>query len=292
MQIGHTRWQIRTEAGDYDRAVLDMTVDAGATRLLVPRHQLRPRTTFVARATWHAGTTMSAGVTSDEHRFTTSDYPFEVIPIDLSKHFDGDVVANPGDTENDPTDGRAGFFVVDGYDGRSSGNARVQGFPADGVVGLHRLAGYDGPNAICLRPGRKEPVRVEVPARRYSVLRFLTAAGYDDALRPVDLIYSDGSSERRVLHFHDWFDDPGPGSESKDGPLTPDTTPALNGMDRLSNGFFEDANDAALFETMLPVDARKDLVAFVLEGWEFDPDRSETRANIFAVTGVWTGSEP
>lgn len=301
IRIGHTRWQIRSVAADYDAPALDVTTDR-LTRLLVPRDRLRPHTTFVARASGYSETVGDV-VWSDEHRFTTSDYPFEVIPIDLSSHFDSDLVANPGDAENDAIDGETGYFVVDGYDGGTSGNAQVQGFPGDGIVGLHRLAGYDGPNAICLRPGRKEPVRVEVPPRRYSVLRFLASAGHNDALRPVELIYADGSSERRVIHFHDWFDDPGPMSESEHGPLTPDTVPLLNGMDRLHNAFFEDANDPALFETALAVDPRKNLVAFVLAGWELAPDQSSTRAGeldpnqtatrvgIFAVTGVWTGSD-
>ena len=109
---------------------------------------------------------------------------------------------------------------------------------------------------------------------------------------PVNLVYSDGSSARQVLHFHDWFDDPGPIAESESGPLTPDTTPVLNGMDRLGKGVFEDVNDPALFETTLAVDPRKDLVAFVLEAQEFETKAPLTRSGIFAVTGVWTGSDP
>ena len=90
------------------------------------------------------------------------------------------------------------------------------------------------------------------------------------------LVCFDGTTERRTLRTHDWFDDPGPESESETGALTPDATPLLNGMDRMRQGKFENCDDPALFETSFEVDPRRMLAAFILEAPEMIGRAPET----------------
>jgi hypothetical protein len=156
-------------------------------------------------------------------------------------------------------------------------------------VGIHRLADYDGPNAICRAAGQQVTTRIKVPARRYSALRFVAMSGYGDGELPLTFIYSDGTREGGVLHVDDWFDDPGAALESKRGRPSPDSTPLLNGLDRLLEGKFADANDAAVFETTITVDPRKELVSFELGSLDQQEQEESTCTSVLAVTGVWTG---
>ena len=283
-----TRWQVYTESGDSDRAtVLDVVVQGEGDSLFVPHHRLRPDTAYIWKASWD--TVLSGSAPSLELRFTTGHYPFETVGFDLTRHFGHDLVADPGDRVNDTIDEEGGLFIVDGFDGHRSANPQAQGLPADGVIGIHRLGDYGGPNAIQIDTNDEVPIRIEVTPRPYTALRVVVVSARGDAELPVTLVYSDGTTERRTLKTHDWFDDPGLDAESETGALTPDTTPLLNGLDRMYKGVFEDANDPALFETVVGVDARRELVAVVLEASELEAVEPAMRVSIFAVTGVWTG---
>ena len=130
------------------------------------------------------------------------------------------------------------------------------------------------------------PVRFEVPGRRYSAVRFLVTCGYGDADVPVTFVYADGSSERQTLAGEDWWDDP-LAEDSTWGPLREGIQPILNGMDWIVEGSLDEIKDAALFEVTLDVDARKKLIALVLESAEMVGNTQASTFNLLAATGVW-----
>ena len=115
--------------------------------------------------------------------FRTPDYTLGVRPFDLSKHFNIDVIENPGDKLNGTVDGGWASFVVDGYDGTSTPNRNVRGLPRDRFIGVHRLGDYNQDNAIQLVEKDGSLIRVEVPPRRYTAVRFLVTCGWGRAVR-------------------------------------------------------------------------------------------------------------
>ncbi len=96
-------------------------------------------------------------------------------------------------------------------------------------------------------------------------------------------------TEPRTLRCDDWFDDNPPDSI---GTMYPEAVPIINGMDRLFKGEFEDKNDPALFEIILPADPQKELGAIVLDlaNAVYHPRHAQvgTRFNLLAITGIVT----
>lgn len=72
--------------------------------------------------------------------------------------------------------------------------------------------------------------------------------------------------------------------------MRPGAVPVLNGMDRLFERRFQDANTAALFDFLIPVASEKELEAIHLEkdrALYSNPERPiYTTFNLLAVTGI------
>ena len=203
-----------------------------------------------------------------------------LIHVDLSAHFNPDVILSTGDDENHTLDGQGGLLVEDGYDGVRTGNPQAQGLPSDGRVSIHRLGDYKGLNVLQIRPRDIRPIRVEVPRGRYATLHFLVTGGNGDSRVPITLHYTDGTTQEGLVPCDDWFDD--------SGDLQPGVIPVLNGLDRIWLGEFQNVNDPALFNVTLTVDSERELEAFVLETAEAiysNLDNWGAHFNLFAVTG-------
>jgi hypothetical protein len=57
-------------------------------------------------------------------------------------------------------------------------------------------------------------------------------------------------------------------------------------MDRAGTPGFDDANDPALFEVVLPVNSAAEVEAVVLRAARSGYEREETRFHLFAATGI------
>ena len=239
---------------------------------------LAPRTMYHFRVAYDGvvGKTLPSNSTT----FTTGDYALGPVRFDLAAYFNRDVVANLGDTTNDPFGGDAWYLVAAGFDGTMTPNPDSPGLPDDRIVGDHLLGGYDEPNAIQVRPGAKGAIRVEVPRQKYGVVRFLVS-GWAGAPRvPVVFEYGDDTSDRRVIPC-DWSqNDPGGFV-----PLRRGLRVAARGLATLHHSWLE-GETANLFEATLSVDPEKELVAFRLELSEVVDSREGSTFNLFAATGV------
>src|SRR5262249_5280837 len=142
---------------------------------------------------------------SDEASFATGAFPFTAVPFDLTRHFNRDVVADPGDRSNDALDDEGGLLIVEGFDGVRADSPVAHGLPRDRRLGVHVLGDYARPNAVLLLAGSR-PVRVETPRARYAFVRLLVAGG-GDSLVPLALEFADGSRAERQVPCDDWYDD-------------------------------------------------------------------------------------
>jgi hypothetical protein len=251
--------------------------------LRIPYGLLLPSTEYSWRAC-HVGSDGRPSQYSEETSFRMAAAPLEAVPFDLSAHFNRDVVADPGDQENDTFDADEGsLLIVEGFDGKRDGLPGVRGLPRDGTVGVHRLGDPRGLNAIELAPWDKEPVRIVPPRGRYVCVRFLVAGAHGNSTVPVAFEFADGVTERRDLLCDDWWRDFPP---TPYRPLRSGLVPVWNGMDRLRKGKLDPAHAPALFEMLLPVSGAKELVGITLEpaGGTFDGPRS--RFHLFASTGI------
>jgi hypothetical protein len=195
----------------------------------------------------------------------------KLVHVDLEAVFNRDVIADPGDGENDTFDSPGGgLLIAGGFDGSRPDSASARGLPQDGRVGVHRLGGARGRNSLALTAADREPVTLRLDPGRYAALRFLVSGGEGASRLMVSLRYRGGRSESHAIPCPDWFDDPGPAiaGEGEDPFITEagiPATPIRNGMDRIYKGKFHDANDAALFEVILPADAQSELLSVELE---------------------------
>ncbi len=214
----------------------------------------------------------------------------QFVPFDLSRHFNVDIIANPGDENGDSMDGGSCMLTVDGFDGTRSNNPNVQGLPEDGIVGVHRLANYTDHNAIQVLPGSPN-IHLEVPPDVYHQVRFLVVGTFGDSDLPVLFRYRTGAPEESTVLIEDWFnDDPSITSHDHGRGISPDVRqgvfPAINGMDRLCGGALHDCNDPALFEYVVHLDGAKELVALQLECERRRTSLKKTRTYVLRVTGV------
>jgi spore coat protein H len=282
-----TRWLVRREEGSYLTPAIDETSRKDLLSFSLPRGLVFPRSTYFFRVE-HVSSNGKVSSPSEESSFRTGDFELVVTRFDLTARLNRDVIADPGDRRNDAIDDLGGLLIEEGFDGTRPGNPLARGLPRDRAIGVHLLAEYGGPNALQLASGDRAPVRLAVVRARYSFVRFLLAGGGGDCEMPLTFEYGDGSKARQVLPADDWYDDNPP-----DGPLGSvhaGCVPALNNMGRIRNGSFRERNDPALFEAVLAVDPRKDLVSIVLHPAQAVFEREgRARFNLFAAAGVRAG---
>ena len=98
---------------------------------------------------------------------------------------------------------------------------------------------------------------------------------------PATLEYAGGERRRETIPCPDWFDSP---SRS----ILERCTRVREGMDRrdIRLSAYDDANGAALFETVVVTDAARELVAVIFEPAEASFAQRGTTFNLFAVTGM------
>ncbi|MCZ6792796.1 MAG: CotH kinase family protein [Planctomycetota bacterium] len=278
-----THWQVRDSSGSYFAPILDRRTGGDRQRMRLAKGTVFPRTTYFWRVA-HVGSNGKVSDFSAETSFTTGDFRFAAVRFDLSPHFNRDVVADPGDRLNHSLDSIGGKLIVDGFDGVRTRNPDAQGLPRDRIVGIHRLGDYRENNVLQFTARDRRAVRLKVPRRRYSFVRFLVSGGNGDSRVPVTFEYTDGSTRQEVLPCDDWYDDNPP--DGPPGGLQPGVVPILNRMDRI-RGSFKDRNDPAIFEVTFAVDSGKRLGAIVLDSRSatFD-DGQRTKFSLFAATGV------
>ncbi len=277
-------WEVRRWDADYalDPTFTKMSAK-NLTALTLPRGLLLPGAAYRWRVL-HAGSDRGAPVVLMEKTFRTGGFPFKVVRVDLAARFNRDVVADPDDPENDFFDGdEKSLLMVDGFDGVSAANDLVRGLPVDRTVLVHELGNYAGPNALQLSPEDLQPVRIEIPPRRFTALRFLLSGGNGDSAIPADFHYRGGAVDRHMVPCDDWFHD---NPSDSQGGLQKGLTPVRNAMDRMYLGRFEDRNDPALFELIVETrrDAEMEAVVLLPEDGLFSA--RYTRFNLLAVTGV------
>jgi tetratricopeptide (TPR) repeat protein len=284
-----TWWQVRTADESYSHPALDCICDENLESMMIPQERLLPRTTYYWRASF-IDSDGHASEFSSEQSFTTADFSVEVVRFDLSPYFNRDVVANPGDQENDIADGQGGLFVEDGFDGLVSDNPEARGLPHDHVVGVHLLADYNNVNALQTSTLDKGSLRVDIPSGSYSCVRFLVSGGNGDCQVPISFLFADGSTQREIISCNDWYYNTPTGPM---GALYSGVTPVVDGMDRLWYGDFSNSNAFAVFEVSSTVPEKLKLSGFVLEMGEatyhdldYGYDVELTRFNLLAATGV------
>ncbi len=256
-----TRWEVREAGTAYDREpVYHVLSDRDLVSVTLPSGLLRPRTTYFWRAR-HVDANGGVSAASGEVSFTTAEFPFEAVPFDLSGVFNADVVAGPDDPDGNDWFGAVFWLGVDGYDGERSDNPAVRGLPTNRRIGVHRLGDYSTPNVVKLRKADRS-VRVEVARGRYVAVRFLVSGAEGDSIVPVTLEYADGSRETGQLPCDDFYDDP---FRNDLRGVQFGSTPIYDGMDAWPLGQFEDDNDPAVFEIVVPTDPQRELASFVLE---------------------------
>ena len=264
--------------------VFDAVLLNELTSLSLPRGFLLPDATYYWRVAYIDSSGRRTGF-SKEASFTTGALPWRPARIDLSQHFNRDIVADPGDDDIEPVaPGEALSFTVEGFDGTGTDNPKVRGLPKDRVVGVHQLGDYRAFNVVQLGSARREEVRIPLPRRRYVSLRFLVSGGSLDSRVPLILEYADGTHDTGDLACDGWFDDP---AETMLG-LSPGSTPVWNGMDCMdvNTRRIQIRSDAALFEVTLPAREERELVNVVLQpaGGQFA--QTGTTFNLFAITGM------
>ena len=214
---------------------------------------------------------------------STGQFDFTAVPFNLARHFNRDVVANPGDRTGDNLDSSA-MLIVNGFDGRRSDNPVAGGLPLAGVLGVHRLGDYSQKNTLQLTRASLRDVRIDTEPGRYCFVRFLVAGGSGDSMIPVVFQYEDGTYRRETLPCDDWYE-----SDPPDRPpqkLRSGAVPILSGMDRIRRGRYKDNNRPAIYEVTLAADSARVLRSIRLERARAVFDSSSTKFNLFAVTGI------
>ena len=279
-----THWQIRDQDGDYDRSpTLDIVSQADLSALRLPPGLLISNRRYFWRVRY-IGSNRVPSAFSEETAFVTDGDDFRFVSLDLSAYLNRDVVANPGDDNDDTFDGPGGArLVVAGFDGQTENNPHVQGLPSDRRVGPHVLASYSEANALQLSNQDGEPIRIDTSLENCRAIRVLVAGGNGQTSLPITLEFASGTSEEHVVYCPDWYNNQ---ILQQDETFC---TPILNGMDRLRYDKFDDDDKPALFEVILQVGHRGRLTAIVLEPDKADFQRTTTYFNLFAITLVGFG---
>ena len=144
---------------------MDLVTASELTRVPVSKCILLPRTSYHFRVI-HIGSNQKTSPWSSEVTFATDDYKLDPVRFDLSSQFNRDVVANAGDSTNDPFGDDSWYMVEEGFDGTERFNPKVPGLPRDRVVGVHLLGDYDELNSIHARVGDEGVVGMKVGGKR------------------------------------------------------------------------------------------------------------------------------
>jgi hypothetical protein len=281
--IAGARWRIWVEGADPDRrSALDVFIAGEEGQLHVPAWTVLPGQSYQV-AVLHRGADGRWSAASETVALRMRAAPFEARPFDLRGELRFDVICGPDDDTDDGLDPQRNLLGIDGFDGTSTLNPEAQGLPRDGRVGVHQLVAHDGPNALRLDAADRKDVILRAPPGRYAAVRLLVTGTNGRSAVTVRAEYSDGTTERRAAACLDWF------AELHETPWTGDlrgVTCPLNGMDRFHGEIFEERNDAALFDVLVPLSPDKELRAVVLEGQSLQLEGKDTRLHLFAVTGM------
>ena len=123
-------------------------------------------------------------------------------------------------------------------------------------------------------------VDISVPRSEYALLRILLSGANGNSRISLTIAYEDSTEEHLQLSCPDWYDD----GWTQSGP--PYVTPLINGMDRLTNGSFDNASDPALFEVVVRPTKPTPIERLRLSPADSQFDNPRTTANILAITGV------
>jgi tetratricopeptide (TPR) repeat protein len=276
-----SHWQVRAEEGDYSLDPVYEEVSAShLTELPLPAGLLLPGAAYRWRVRYFESN-HAASAFSEDAAVAVEGGGFRAVPADLAPLFNRDVIAGPGDAEDDSIDGdAASLLLADGYDGTGAANPEARGIPEDRRVGVHILGGHAAPNALQLTASARAPVPIPIPPGSYALLRLLVTGGNGRSTHVVRVEYAGGSPVEHPLICPDWFADP---------PLDLDgarVTGVRNGMDRLTNGAFQDANAPALFEVLIPLDRGRRLERLILDAAKSEYAGPRTTLNLLAATAM------
>jgi serine/threonine protein kinase len=273
-----TRWQLFTSTdSDTPKTALDIVCTDQLTTFALPGGLLQPDTKYAWRAAYLA-TDSRVSAPGETGHFETGPFSRRMRQIDLSAFFNRDVIASPNDPREDAFDGDAGgLLLAPGAVGENASLADT--LPEDGKLGVHQLGSYGGYNSVQLSASNAD-IYIPIPSDRYRLVRILLAGANGAATITATIDYDDDSTQAIMLTCPDWYDD----EFTQSG--QPYAYPVLNGMDRLSQGKFDDANDPAIFELAIVPEPTK-----TIEGIHLSPAKSafpspRCIANVFAITGV------
>ena len=274
-----TRWEIADATNDQFRQVaFDIVSTDQLTALSLAPGTLRPGRKYLWRATYFSSDSR-ASPTSNVGEFQAEVFDEGIRPIDLSAHFNRDVIASPNDPNEDTFDGDAnGLLLAPRFLGEQTPTAET--LPPDGRIGIHQLGPYGGFNSIQLSIGDTAPISISLPETEVVSVRFLVASANGGSSLAVSLIHKDGTEKRHLIPCPDWYDDEF--TQSK----PPYAIPVWNHMDRLSQGNFDDANDPALFEIAIRPGKSQAITGIRLLPGETRFDNPRSKINVFAATGV------
>jgi tetratricopeptide (TPR) repeat protein len=282
-----TVWRVRHVDDDIRLAPRIEVLAEPGLRLEIPDGMLVPGETYAWSAAFVLDGQGIASADCDEQLFVAPRGGASPTPIDLSPHFDRDVIANPGDETGDPFDPPNSYLlVVDGFDGVGLGDPRVAGLPADGRVGPHRLGPYEGPNCARFGSTFRHEVRIDVPRGRYRSFLLLGASGNGTTSTWVRIVYADETVDHVQCVFPDWFST---GMSAAIGPQSL-PQPVRRGMDRWSVGGVEQRDAAQVFEMFVAADPDREVVELRLLGESTRFDRPDTTLNLLAITGMRVGA--
>lgn len=223
---------------------------------------------------------------SREARFQTGRFATELHRFELSEHFNRDVVANPGDVEDDSWDQSGWAWVVEGWNGVAA-DGSVRGFPADGRIGLHQLAHPSGKNSLELLRSDRAEVRLQAPsgAPRLDCLRFLVGAGGEGADLRIRLEYMDGPPEEARLPCIDWTRLPSTQTSREAHVIC--ILQALPVIQLSDRGRLKAAEPShQLFEVLVPLSSDRRLARVVLAPRPEDFEADTSHVHILSLVGV------
>jgi hypothetical protein len=283
---GWSRIEVREAGGTYERnPAYAAFIPGSASRWTLPEGLLLSHRTYLWRAA-HVGVHGRISEFSAETSFLTGELGLEPVSFDLAQAFNRDLVADPGDMEEDefdPGNGDRPQLTVEGFDGARADNPGIRGLPPDRVVGVHRLGEYSRPNAVQVSPDDHHPLHLPAPPGRHAAVRFLLAGGWGDSEIAVTLRYASGREQSRRLHCDNSLDELPPTHESA---LAEGSSPVWDGMSHLRGGGAVERSDLALSEVIVPASRAEELEEVVLEPGKGAFDRAASRFNLFAVTGM------
>lgn len=167
-----TRWQVRAADQTFQYSpTLNVTSTKQLAQITIPPSILLPNQRYFWRVA-HIGQNRVPSEFSEELSFHTDSLAYEMKPVDLTRHFNRDVVHSPGDESEDPFKPLTTQLVIDGYQLADSPDEEFHGVPVDRRVGPHQLGDYRNRNSIQL-DRQSDRVLIELPPARLKSLRFL-----------------------------------------------------------------------------------------------------------------------